>query len=171
MSEHDLRLLIEASSQACEEWFKEKGSVPPTWLAIDDKGAKHIIPAVCPDKDINAALVRAAFDLLNIKRYVFMDEAWILDRRQEDWSGKTVEEAKAEIASFRQRGIADHPERVEIVMFSAEDHEAGQIMAHRKIERPKGKRAYLGPLEIQDTRAMISEGRMVGMLPQRGTKQ
>jgi hypothetical protein len=71
----------------------------------------------------------------------------------------------------RQLGgtLADHPDRVEIVILSGEDETAGWCTARRVIIRPQHGKPYLGPLEIDVFE--VSEGRMVGLLPQRGTRQ
>jgi hypothetical protein len=52
-------------------------------------------------------------------------------------------------------------------MFSGEDH-AGELLGKRRIERPAKGKPYLGPLEVEEYKT--SEGRMVGMLPQRGAR-
>jgi hypothetical protein len=168
MSERDLRLLMEAVAEATDDWFKQKGIVPPTWCVIDSQGETRTIPSLSDSKDVAVALVRSLLELIGARRYCFVDEAWMLDRRDTP----STPEAEAEIKAVHERGIADHPERIEIVMFSGEDIECGQLMAHRVIHRPKGKRAYLGPLEWPlSERGVQSEGRMVGLLPRHGATQ
>jgi hypothetical protein len=65
--------------------------------------------------------------------------------------------------------LAHHPDRVEVLMLSGEDENTGLCTARRVIHRPPHGKAYLGPLEIDTPTS--SEGRMVGLLPQRGTRQ
>lgn len=173
MSERELRDLVEVISTATESWFKDKGAIPPTWCVIDSRGETRTIPSLSNNKDIAVALVRSLLELIGAKRYVFVDEAWMLDRRFAKGAHRHSAEVEAEIESVHKHGLRDHPDRIEIVMFSGEDVECGQIMAHRVIHRPKGKRAYLGPLEwpLETERSVRSEGRMVGLLPQQGSRQ
>jgi hypothetical protein len=55
-------------------------------------------------------------------------------------------------------------------MFQAEDNEAGLITGHREIVRPKNGKPYLGPLQMMPS-GMQSEGRLVGLLPRKGSLQ
>jgi hypothetical protein len=75
-------------------------------------------------------------------------------------------------------GLSEHPDRVEVVQIQGEEHEYGRIIASRAIIRPRIGRPHLGPLEMVNDLPFIprdavvqSEGRMVGMLPVRGTRQ
>jgi len=163
MSEKELRALIDLSSKAIGDLFYKDGHIIPMWHAIDDKGREHLLPSTLQDKDTTVAFVRALFEIMHVKRYVFIDEAWMLSTQMPQ---------EAEVKEIHKRGIANHPERIEIVLFSGEDSEWGQLMAHRRIERPPGKRAYLGPLQFPDGgKLMRAEGRMVGLLPAQGAKQ
>ena len=54
----------------------------------------------------------------------------------------------------------------------------GQIMAERRIVRPANRRAYLEPLRmlidlphVPRDSTIRSEGRLIGLLPVRGTRQ
>jgi hypothetical protein len=97
-----------------------------------------------------------------VVRYVYFAEAWTLH------SNKLVDDE--ELDRMMRKGLRNHPDRVEVVMFTAEDNEAGLISGHRKIIRDNG-RPHLGPLEMLPS-GTISEGRMVGVLPKpKGTLQ
>ncbi len=104
----------------------------------------------------------------DVVRYIYIGETWTLDRMIE----------RSEEAAILRDGLANHPERVEIVQLQGEDDECGQIMGQRRIIRPESGRPYLGPLEMVIDLPFMpygatvqSEGRMVGVLPVRGTRQ
>jgi hypothetical protein len=168
MSEKQLRDLIAFTSNFCDRQFAAKGMIIPIWHAVTSTGESLIQTAPCDDKDLSVAMIRALFDIRDVVRYVFMDEAWTLARMlQPD-----------EQAKIRREGLANHPDRIEVVMIQGEDRDCGQIMLHRDIIRPAKGRPYLGPLQSLDDLPFIphgarvqSEGRMVGLLPVRGTRQ
>jgi hypothetical protein len=81
---------------------------------------------------------------------------------------KGKEENDELIKYAREKGLAGHPDRVEIVVFSAEDENEGQLAAHRLIIRGNGK-PTLGPLLFMDE--TMSSSRLVGLLPRRATLQ
>ena len=79
-----------------------------------------------------------------------------------------------ELEWIDRHGVRNHPDRVEVLMFQGEDRDAGQMSMQRKIIRPANSKARLGPpdwLFDKNTHNIQSEGRMVGLLPVRGTKQ
>jgi hypothetical protein len=117
-------------------------------------------------KDLAIALMKAMFECFHVVRYVHFTEAWTLDYRGEKARKITSEDLR----KIKQEGLSQHPDRVEVVMFQAEDNEAGLITGHRPIIRPNGKKPYLGPIEYL-SEGMESEGRLVGLLPRKGTLQ
>jgi hypothetical protein len=168
MSEQQLRAMLNYASDFAERRFAQQGVIYPLYHAITSGGEQLIEPAPSPDKDVGVAIIRALFDLRDVVRYVFFDEAWTLEKLVQP----------EELAWIERHGVRKHPQRVEVVMFQGEDSEAGQISAHRKIIRPKNGRAYLGPLEMlidlphfPQGATYQSEGRMVGLLPVRGLRQ
>jgi hypothetical protein len=169
MSEKQLRELIAFASGQCDKLFAREGIIYPMWHAITSTGETLIETPPFDNKDLAVAMIRALFDLRDVVRYVFVDEAWTLSRMLQP-----NEEEKA----YRE-GLANHPDRIEIVMISGEDHECGQLMVHRNIIRPAKGKPYLCPLQSLDDLPFIppgahatqSEGRMVGLLPVRGTRQ
>ena len=111
-------------------------------------------------------MIRAQFEMLDAVRCIYIGEAWTLTK-----DGTSVEEINKLV---RERGsIANHPDRIEIVQVQGEDCECGQIMAQRRIVRPANRKPYLDPLEIivAPGDGVASEGRMIGFLPPRGTRQ
>jgi hypothetical protein len=169
MSERELRNMIAYASAFCVRHFALKGEIAPMWHAITSNGETMIEAHPCElGKDLAAAMIRQWFDLIDAVRYVYIGEAWTLDRMIRP-------EEEEEI--FR-KGLSEHPERVEVVQLQGEDRDYGQIIAARKIIRPKKGKPYLGPLEdindlphIPRGASVTSEGRMIGMLPVRGTRQ
>lgn len=169
MSEKQLREMLDYASCFCEKHFAMRGEIAPMWHVITSKGETLIeLHPTQFSKDMAAAMIRAWFDLVDAVRYVYIGEAWTLNRM-------IREEEQAEI--FRN-GIAEHPDRVEIVQLQGEDRDYGQIIMSRDIIRPKKGKPYLGPLQgindlphIPAGAHVQSEGRMVGMLPVRGTRQ
>lgn len=172
MSASDLRAMLDYASRFAERQFNRAGEVRPMWHAVTRGGESLIMPPPigAANKDESVALMRALFELRDVVRYLFLDEAWTLD--------KLVE---GDELAIERTGLGQHPERVEIVMFSGEDHEAGMLMGHRRIFRPAGRKPYLGPLVMQDEhpamaaarseRIAETSGRLVGLLPNRGTRQ
>jgi hypothetical protein len=155
-----LRELIEVASGAAEKTFRATGSFPPTWHMITADGESLFSGPISRDKDVQVAMIKTLMIIRNVVRYVFIDEAWILERKEID---------RAEIDRAYQAGLKNHPDRKEILMFSAEDQSAGMVTAHRDIIRAPGRKARLGPLVIDNFTE--SEGRMVGLLPALGTRQ
>jgi hypothetical protein len=169
MSERELRRMFDQASAFCERRFAQTGEIAPMWQAITSDGDVLIEPhPTFLSKDNAAALIRALFDLRDVVRYVYVGEAWTLNRMI-----KPEEQEKI----FRE-GISEHPDRVEVVQIQGEDRECGQLIGARDIIRPEGRKPYLGPMVMVNDLPHIprgatiqSEGRMVGMLPVRGMRQ
>jgi hypothetical protein len=161
MSEKQLRELINEASEFAEFTFNKDSRVSAGWLYVNGNGERAATPMPCEDKDIAAMLMRALFAILKTRCCVFVDEAWILE--------KTGDAAEAErlLVQFKTEGIANHPDRVEVVIFSGEDQDVGMLTGRRDIIRPRGERPHLGPLVIERPWRQ-SQGRLVGMLPQTG---
>src|SRR3981189_903551 len=109
----DLKSMIEFASAQAGKLFRRQGIIYPLYHAIDANGKTTILPALDRDKDMSVAMTKAWFAINDIDRYVFMDEAWILDDRD----GRMG----IDIAKANREGIRNHPDRREIVMFSAEN--------------------------------------------------
>jgi hypothetical protein len=108
-------------------------------------------------------MMRALFTIMPVKRYLFVDEAWIIERSAH---GEDADLAK--YLAEHDGSISQHPDRKEIVMFCGEDAEFGTLMARRVIVRPANGRAFLAPLAFADKEGCNHfEGRMVGLLPRK----
>jgi hypothetical protein len=168
MSEKQLREMLAQASDFAAKRFAQKGVLYPQYNMVTSAGEHLHELGPSTDKDTAVAIIRAFMEIKDVVRYVFLDEAWTLYKLIQP----------AEFERIDREGLRNHPERVEIVMFQCEDADWGQITAHRLIHRPAGRKPYLGPLVTLDELAHLppgsviqSEGRMVGLLPQRGTRQ
>jgi len=153
----ELKELITNASRLIEKQFKHRGQVFPMWHAVPMQGPELVFTPPCENKNEAMAMVRALFDLNDVVRCVYIDEAWMAG-----------ELTTAEYAQAQEHGVASlKKKREEIVMFFGEDRD-GTTLARRAIIRPKGKKPYLGPLEIfpeGDSNAFA--GRISHMLPTR----
>jgi len=146
--------MITLASQHIDVMFPLAGGhVAAMWHFIKSNG-DHVVTLAPPvDKDTAAALMRAVFEAEEAVAVLYIDEAWT-------FMSSDMDEVAAHLASGK--GAEQHPKRIEVVMFNAED-ETGNLMGVRRIERPPGKPAQLGPLELEQWTE--SHGRMVGMIP------
>lgn len=168
MSEHDMRELLRYAVSFSEVAFARDGFIAPLWHAVTRDGDHIIQTPPSPDKDTAAAMIRALFELRDVVRYIWMSEAWSVEKHPL---------TDADMALIARKGAKAHPDHIEIIAFQGEDEIAGLFTAHRQIIRPKHGRATLGPLKMltdfqsQRTVPAHSEGRLVGMLPVKGRKQ
>jgi len=151
----DLTALIEFASKNVVKIFKRTGVIYPMYHAIDTHGEHKILTPQSEDKDVGVAMVKVWFALNDIEKYVFVDEAYILDNRRGQ-SGLDMEKIQRE-------GIRNHPDRREIVMLSAENRRGKMLTARHFILRPEVGKPTLSPLVIDEV-FDHSEGRMVGLL-------
>ena len=149
----DLKSMIEFASEQAEKLFRLQGVIYPLYHCIKANGDNAILNKMDADKDLSVAMTVAWMQLNDVDRYVYMDEAWIVDDRRNQMG--------LDIEKIRREGIKNHPERREIVMFSAENRRGAQLTAKRFILRPEIGKPKLAPLEI-DPPFEHSEGRMVG---------
>jgi hypothetical protein len=151
----ELRRMLDGASWWVDGWFAEHGVILPMWHLVRDDGRGVVLPSPHPDKDVAVRMARTVFQRLNIVRYIFVDEAWQVELALDDVAG---------LDRVQRDGAETHPRRREIVMFTCED-EFGQLLGMRSIERPADAKPYLGPLDVEQP--LESEGRFVGLLPQR----
>ena len=150
-----LTSMIEFASRQAEKIFRRTGVIYPMYHAINRHGRNLLFDGPTCDKDAAVAIVKAWLRANDIDRYVFFDEAWIVDARYRP--GLDLEKAFHE-------GLRNHPDRREIVMFSAEDRAGNMLTASRFILRPEHGKPTLAPLKIDDMTGVTSAGRMVGLL-------
>ena len=153
MSAMNLKELIQFASAQAETIFRRTGEVLPMWHAIKADGEQMIIPSPCEDKDMAVSLIKALFELESVETFVFMSEAWILHAGP-----------GADIDGINRRGLSEHPDRREAIMFAAENRDGEEQTACRFILRPEHGKAKLSPLKMDDMKNRESSGRMVGLL-------
>lgn len=148
-----LRNALEIYSHMVKQWFEQDGAIHPTYF-IGTEGGWVELPAACEDKDTMMKIVRGMLELLNAVCYVFIDEAWVVGGKPGD--------------PVTPVAPSEHPDRREIVLIMAEDHER-QLMGRHYIERPEFGKATLTPLRVEQCNSL--EGRMIGLMPRTGTVQ
>ncbi len=156
----DAHRLIGMASPWAAMFFREHGGMPPIYHGLRADGHNVIIPVRGDNKDVWVAMARAAFAMLDATACVFICEAWMRDGVEPD-----------EAARWLESGIANDPKRIEVVILNAEDAE-GMVLARRPIIRHRG-RPHLGDLKVLSSGSdgCMFEGRMVGLLPVRETRQ
>jgi hypothetical protein len=152
------RELITYASAYVEKLFRRWGCMSPIYHMIHPDGRHEVVPAPTLDKDMCVAIMRAYFVHAGITRYVYVDECWRVAVM-----GPSTAEIEAVHKFCNERGVSQHPDRVEAVMFMAEDAR-GHTNAFRMIERPARGKPKLGPLEFDPITGKL-EGRIVGLLP------
>jgi len=156
----ELHEFVKEISNMVTELFNKNHEIFPMYHFINRKGEHMITPPPIlkeeheDKKGMQLAIIREFIKEKDIVRYCFFDEAWM-----------AVLEPKEEYVKPEQ-----HPQRREIILFNAEDENLGQITATRDIIRPVNASPCLGPLQF-DTLGGLLSGRMVGMLPPKGTAQ
>jgi hypothetical protein len=153
----NMKSMIEFASAQAEKLFRKDGVIYPIYHCIKKDGETLIVPPLHDSKDVAVAMMKALFVIEKIDRYVFIDEAWMLDAAASGVEGIDLERV-------RREGVKDHPDRREIVMFSAENRRGEMLTGRRFILRPEHGKPTLSPLHI-DPPYDHSEGRMVGLLP------
>lgn len=157
------RELIESASAKAERIFNATGKMFPMWHAFLSDGSERVIPPPpVDDKDVASVAIRVMLRMLDAVAVIFIDEAWMRIVKVKADSP----EGRAALDDAREHGVRNHPDRIECVMFYAEDG-TGSTTAWRRIVRKVNSRPRLGPLELNED-IHASEGRFVGLLPQRG---
>ena len=154
MSTVPLRKFVEHAAERASRVFNRAGEFLPMYHYIDRDGKDFVVPAPpTQDKDAAVAIVRAVLEACGATRVAFLDEAWMLDAQR---SGFDFEQANRD-------GISKHPDRIEVLLISAEDQNEGLVMASREIIR-HDNRVVLGKLKFMPDGGEL-QGRMVGLLP------
>ena len=152
---HDL---IKAGSRYAEYVFSCRGEFTGTCHAVTSD-QKSLIVSMPPVDDLDLALkiLREFFLAKDVVAYVFVNEGFIVRG-----SFASVEEAMTVEPS-------EHLDRREVIILSAESEIEGTLMGQREIFRPRGRKPYLGPLEILPYKEF--GGRALGLLARRTTLQ
>lgn len=160
-----LREEIEIASKHVEKIFAEQGELIPMWDVFTADGKRGIIGTPFSGEASKEAItyaLRQMFEEFGVVRYVFVTEAWTLRQGL----------SEAETRKALKASLENHPDRREIIQLTGEDTESGQILAFREIIRNADGSATLGPLEwmLQGAGVWL-EGRMIGLLPRKGSVQ
>jgi hypothetical protein len=155
----ELRALFEFADKQSVRIFRQNGRILPMYHAITEDGTNFVTPPFSDNKDEAVAVIRAMFQVRKVVRYVFIDEAWILDITRTG-----IDEA--DLDRITRAGLEHHPDRREILMLCAEDRSGARMMGHRFILRPEHGKPKLSPLTMLGDGQ--TEGRMVGLLQREG---
>lgn len=156
----DAEQLVRFAARQAEKLFKRQGVIHPLYHYVRADGEQGVFapPPWCKSKDQMVALAKSVFKAEEAIAYVFLNEIWQLRLR-----------AGVDVAIERFGGTLENaPGRTEHIMMAGED-ERGMVMGTMQIHRPGNGSAFLGKLKID--RPADMEGRMVGLLPARGSKQ
>ncbi len=152
----DLRSMIRFASDRAETIFRKTGEITGMYHAITKSGEHMVLTQPPGSKDASVAIVKLWMQINDVDRYVYINEAWILEVR----SPQPIPDAN----KLASEGVHDHPDRREVVMFSAENRAGGLLLGMRYILRPEMGRPKLSPLKIEDMTSGTNVGRMVGLL-------
>lgn len=149
--------------------FEQGAGLHPFFYGIQDDGKRFIFDpyalGLLPyDMDYDGALKQAIsncaemlFAMHKVKRYVYVSEAWMLTY------DKNV--TPEEIEKAMKEGVSNHPKRVEVIIFQAEDMDGNAISGVQSIVRPSLGQPYLDDdLKLEDATKWESTGRFTHML-------
>lgn len=155
----NLNELVQHGADFAKFAFEGSGELQPMWITEDNKGQRGIVMTPFDGPNAKTKVVRAlreSFKRLNIQRYVFIVEAWMLDTR-------AVDKKVTENVIQGNVAVSDVPERIECIQVVGEDRDGTSAMGHYLIHRDKDGKPTLSEfkkLEGYDR----STGRLVGLL-------
>lgn len=170
MTDIPLDAFVRRLSTVAERLFFKNNCVLAPFFVGHKPDGEVVTLAIRADltKDEEAARMRAIAAQLDLVRCAYVDEAWTAQIAAA--SPEQERRAKAEIAIMNRIGVKHHPDRREVIIIAAEDYITGSLMGFRYILRPEHGKPSLSPLKIEQGWDQ-AEGRFVGLLPPRGTKQ
>jgi hypothetical protein len=154
-----LRDFVAHAAQRASAIFEERGRIRPMYHAVAGNGADLLFTAPPGDKNLSIMAARIVLSAMRATRVAFIDEAWMLDAP----SGDIID-----VDKVNREGVEAQPNRIEVLVISAEDEAEGMLMATRRIDR-HGDRAVLGDLQMLAFDSV--EGPMIGLLPRKGMLQ
>jgi hypothetical protein len=172
MNERDARQLVESFATTADEVLTACGEVLPVMFFNGKSGMTTLDlrdmftgPREQKHKRKNAgtSAIRHILKQEDADWCLLIVEAWSVEIKPP--KGADLDATRDKIPA----DLEDYQGRVEVVWFQFEDQELGQILAKRPIVR-EGDKPRLGPIEWAG-KMKSSEGRMVGLLPQRGRPQ
>lgn len=169
MAHEKLRELIVSADEVIDLQWQKHFEIDPVWVMMNSKGEGSILPEPrLSNKAILALAMQQIFQKLDIVLYIHICEAWVIVRPPETAESYEEAEAAAEEMLHKYGSLEHAPGRKEMITFSGED-EWGSMLARREIIRPENGDPTLGPLIIDE--ADVAGGQLMGLLPQRGSKQ
>ena len=159
MSKEAMEGLIKRLSTVAEKSFNEFGALPPVFCCVTGDGQPFMLPAIGDDKEQSFAIARAVIQRTGVVLYVFISEAWV------GTFGPDI--SKAELREIDRRGLKDHPDRREVVVYNAEDREGNAVSAQQLILRPEVSKPVLSPLQFVEVAPGKSRGRGANMFGER----
>lgn len=158
-------LIRDASKRAAKNLHRQGGQ-PITFIGyradgeigfmIDQQTMLELGIGPAEDKDFVVFVVKNFLKTLGCTQLVTLSEAW---RVRHPLGDGPVDEKEFEKAF--PAGLEDHPERVDIIHYMAEDYDGNRLCGDQSIIRPAGAKPYLdNDLEIVDAKGM--KGRMTG---------
>jgi hypothetical protein len=151
-----LRDIVEVVAMAAGRMIEHRGFIRPMYFIGTTEADGDIGLNVCPaphrDKDVSVALIRELLVVVEAKFVVFTDEAWVVEG-----TGKFNPDIV----------VSTHPDRREVVILTAEDDNQ-HILAQLPIIRDAAGKPSLGPIRWVSDRYGRSEGRLIGLMPQKG---
>lgn len=153
--------LVRFAAKQAEKIFKRSGRVVWMYHYLTEDGRHGLLSPRPPcSKDQIAELARMTFKAERAVAYVLMNEIWTV-------IGITDAEREEQVKVYGG-SLENVPGREEAIMLMGEDAN-GMVLGRMTINRPQGHEPYLSPLVIEPVGQI--EGRLVGLLPQRGTVQ
>lgn len=98
--QQQLREFVEAADARISKTFRKKGRVLPMYHFVDGRDRHLVTPVPNADKNTAMKIVRASFAMMEVKRYVFITEAWIMEAK----GGAGVDRLK----SYMQENSLEH---------------------------------------------------------------
>jgi hypothetical protein len=141
--------------------FLAQGHLEPMWICETGGGDMIIVGGDMPsrlgnDRNKLAAVLKAAFKAHGVVRYVFMTEAWSLEK-----DGKSKDDLPASIKAGAS--IESHPDRREVISLTAESRDK-HLLGMMYILRPEHGSAKLSEFKLFDDGEGKIEGRFTGLL-------
>jgi len=145
-------------------WEQQDYHLAPMYAAIDGEGNEIVFDAPPLPKHISVMMVKLLLAKLEATRVVFIDEAWTLMK------ACTEEEARATSERMGEQSVRGEPGSKEVIIVMGEDESEPMVWLQAEIIRGE-QETTLGPWVDVSPNYDVKTGLMVGMLPQRGTRQ
>lgn len=158
----ETRDFIDGLVEKVRENLERDGYIETVAFAGHFDGRLTIIPNIARlPKDVSSKLIRKIAGKVEADYALFVDEAWTLEAT-----------SKTEVDLLREQygEVRNMPNRIDVVMFSLQTHAAQFLGMPKRITIDEAKKRYtFGAVEFEMMDG--AEGRFVGLLPPKGSKQ